>query len=395
MSVIVPSLQILYTNIGRGHPFYLDGVIDSLIRKASIRLVRKQSDVFEISSTLPRHLWKIARYLYIRGSSGGVSGVVYRLVRTRADYGGSGLMVRLMGRDIRREYLHAPGPLMVAHPTLVGMLKGKPDLLYQHGELVVPPEAVVAGASVVFVPTEEAANVFGQGGYSDTQVVVTGLCIETPLVRQAFESFEARLDRYAGDQPLTGAFFSSGAEPVSHVDKLVNAACSALGKGGRVLLFARRGGTLAQRARRLLLGRDVDHLEIGSSDQIPADLPQAVIILFNNRREENIFTAKLYSLFDYFVAPPHERSNWAVGLGLPMFSLDPCIGPFAPLNRDLLLDRGVARSIATSSDARSFGAGLERLRRDGNLEAMSRAGWGKQPINGFDTIADYLISHFG
>ena len=393
-SAIIPRLQILYTNIGRGHPFYLDGIIDALVRKGSIRLVRRQSDVFDVSNALPRLLWKTARWLYTHGSSGGLPGILYRLVRSRADYNGSGLMARMMGRDIRRMFLHTDGPLIVAHPTLVGMLRDRPDILYQHGEMVVPREALVGGASIVFVPTDSAAEAFRQSGYSADQVVVSGLCIEPSLVKQAFESFDSRLDRYAGNGPLTGAFFSSGAEPGAHIEKLTAAAHSVLRKGDRALIFARHGGRLVRQARRLFLKHGVAHLEVGSADPIPVDPPPALIVEFTNRREENIFGARLFPLFDYLVAPPHERSNWACGLGLPMFTLEPSIGPFAPMNRDLLREQGVAEVLDTLDDARSLGTRVERLRNDGTLETMCRAGWGKQPISGFETIADYLLQHY-
>lgn len=394
MSVIVPGLQILYTNIGRGHPFYLDGIIDALIRKGNIRLVRRQNDVFEISSAIPRLLWRTARWLYVRGSSGGIPGVLYRLARSRADYNGSGLMVRLMGRDVRRHYAASSDPLIVAHPTLVGILRNKPNLIYQHGELVVPREALVSGASLVFAPTEQAASVFRDFGYSTDQVKVTGLCIEPSIVRQAFEAYEIRLDRYGEDGPLTGAFFSSGAEPKSHVEKLIEAAYSAVREGGRVLIFAHNGGELIRKAGWFCKEKGIDHVEIGPTDPIPADLPEAVIVNFNNRREESIFTTKLFPLFDYLVAPPHERSNWAAGLGLPMFALEPCIGPFAPMNRNYLFELGVAETLSTLDDASSLGMRITHHRREGRLEAMSRAGWGKQLINGFETIADFLIREY-
>jgi len=34
----------------------------------------------------------------------------------------------------------------------------------------------------------------------------------------------------------------------------------------------------------------------------------------------------LLSLLDIFVAPSHEYTNWAIGLGLPMLALFPIIG---------------------------------------------------------------------
>ena len=34
------QIQFLYTNIGRGHPFYLDGINEILLRKGKISLIK-------------------------------------------------------------------------------------------------------------------------------------------------------------------------------------------------------------------------------------------------------------------------------------------------------------------------------------------------------------------
>lgn len=396
-TVAPARITLLYANIGRGHPFYLDGIVEALIRSEALNLVRRELDVIDLSHGVSRLGWRSARWLYQKGSSGRVIGSVYRRLRKRSDYNRDSLALRLMGRDIRAAFAGDGDPLIVAHPTLVGILRNKPELIYQHGELVTPKEAVVRGASTVLVPTPEAAEPFcAVGGYQSENVVVTGLCIEPALIRQASDAFAARTARYGtGDEPMIGAFFSSGAEPSVHVTRLIAAAHSVVMAGGRAIIFAQNNRDFAKRAERAFVKRKIPFESIESTDAIPTDLPPALIVRHRNRREENILTARLFSLFDYFVGPPHERSNWALGLGLPMFIVGPDIGPFAPLNRRLLLDSGAAQAIEASMDAHLLGARIERLRAKGTMATMAQAGWGHREINGFARIAAFLVSKYG
>ncbi|MFH1372576.1 MAG: hypothetical protein ABII79_02105 [bacterium] len=389
-----PLIDILYTDIGRGHPFYLDGLLEALVRRGRIGLVRGETDVLEVSKGLSRLSWQLARWFYRHGSSGGPVASVYKRLRANADYNRSGLMLSLMGRDIRRRFVSDSRPLVVAHPTLVGILQGRRNLIYQHGELVTPGEAVVAGASKVLVPTERAAGPFLESGYTAADVVVSGLCIEPALVNQAADVCRRRLRRIDGGEPLTGAFFSSGAEPTAHVDKLVRASLSAVRKGGKSVLFVRQGGKLDIASRREFSARGMTCQVVNSHEPIPSDLPATLVVRYASRREENIFTAQLFAAFDYFVAPAHERSNWAMGLGWPMFVVGPQIGPYAPLNRSLLLETGVAGCVESLSDADSFGQYVADLQSSGELTRMVRDGWGVCDIGGFDYIARFLDSCF-
>jgi hypothetical protein len=390
--ISLPRISFLYTNIGRGHPFYLDGILEALIRKGNIKLVREESDVFEVSHGLSKAMWKAARWMYRKGSSPGIVGALYRKLRSKADYNRPSFILKTMGRDIRRRFLTDPSSLVVAHPTLIAILKGRQNLIYQHGENATPKEAIVAGASRIIVPTEETAKPFLHFGYKRDEITVSGLCIEPALAKQAEDAFESRLTRIKGNAFLVGAFFSSGAEPKQHVEKLVQAAASAATHGGKAILFTQRNGTFAKQAQRHFRNGGIEFANTDSRGLIPTDLPSALIVQHSCRREENHFTARLFPRFDYFVAPSHERTNWALGLGLPMFIVGPPIGPFAPLNRDCLIEAGVAELI--DSGANVFGRSLESLRSKGRLAEMAKAGWGKLDISGFDTIAQFLINNF-
>jgi len=390
-----PCLDFVYTDIGRGHPSYLDGIIDALIRQGDVKLVRRKRTVFELSRGLSRLAWKAARWMYRQGSSGGLLGSLYGRLRSQSDYNRSSLGMRLLARDLRQELTGEDNPVVVAHPILVAALRGHPNVVYQHGELVAPAEALVGGASRILVPTDEVAEVFLGVGYGSNAVEVTGLCIEPALVRQAEASFEQRMQRLQGGSALTGAFFSSGAEPKGHVRRLVEAAWSTLAGGHRVMLFAKWGGRLDQAcAHRLSLLGD-DFAVVNANTPIADEPRPATLVRTRSRRELNALTARLFPQFDFFVAPAHERSNWALGLGLPIFVLEPDIGSFAPLNHALLERSGVSEKIATAKKAVRFGERLRRLHSDKRLESMSENGWQRYRIDGFETIARMLVERYG
>ncbi len=282
--------------------------------------------------------------------------------------------------------------VVVAHPLLVAILKGKAGLIYQHGELAAPNEAVVRGADFVLVPTSKAADVFVKGGYQKDQVVVTGLCLEPALVKQAGDCFEQRLRRINGQESLTGAFFSSGAEPKAHIDKLVNSAVHAVVSGGKAILIAQQGGRFVKAATYAFGRLNISADFITSADFIPAESSAALIVEYSGRRELDIFTARLFDRFDYFVAPSHERTNWALGLGLPMFTTEPTFGPFSPLNQEILLRAGVAESLDLNRAA-TFGVRLKDLRQQGTLSDMAQNGWNRLEINGFEKAAEFLLHY--
>jgi hypothetical protein len=134
---------------------------------------------------------------------------------------------------------------------------------------------------------------------------------------------------------------------------------------------------------------------VDSAGPFPSELPPALLISYASRRELNHFTAQLFAHFDYFVAPPHERTNWALGLGLPMLMPGPDIGSYAPLNRRTLLEAGVARELPKDPTRVSEAGSLARLLTPGALTRMAEAGWERYPIDGFDRIAGWVVDRFG
>lgn len=393
--MIRPNITFLDLPIGRGHPFYLEGILEVFNRSGKIGLVRSLENVFDLTPFYSRIGWSIVESLYHHGSSPGQLGSLYNRLRQRNDFNRRSLMMSYLGSGLRSRYSKVQGPVIVSHPMLVGILKGSCHLIYQHGELVAPDEALVTGANLVIVPTQEVAVRFQSVGYSPEQILVSGACIEPSLVRQAADAYQTRIARYASNEPLTGAFFSSGAEPSDHIEKLVAAAKAALSVDHRVLIFAKQGGRLAKEIDAALLPLDLPYRTVDATSEIPSQLEGATLLLFDNRRQETVLTSRLFPQFDYFVAPAHERSNWAFGLGLPLFMLEPPKGSFAPLNRQLLLDQKVAASLSSLNHAASLGARVDSFRNKGSLREMAEAGYHFRDISGFETIATYLSEKYG
>ncbi len=391
---IPAKLTFLYVNVGRGHPFYLDGINDALIRQGRVGIVRSSEDVLEVSHGLSRQAWGFVHWLYRHGASPGLVSRLYGSLRRSNDYNRDSGALSILGRSLRRRFRGDARPLVVSHPILVGVLRNRPELFYQHGELVAPPESVVLGASQVLVPTDEVAERFRAGGYDSSNLFVSGLCIEPALTRQASDAFELRKVRIAGNGPLTGAFYSSGAEPALHVEAIIQGAIALCRAETRIIVFAEEGKRLSTRLQRAFVRAEIMLSKISSADTIPTELPRALLVEYRSRREESVLSARLFPSFDFLVSPSHERSNWAVGLGLPMFILEPCIGPFAPLNRDLLLRHKVAFDLTSQEHIVSLAERVNSLRHRGELAGMAENGWGKYGIDGFARIADLLYERY-
>ena len=98
------NINLLYTNIGRGHPFYLDGIIEALIKKQSISLIKNENDVFKISHGTSLLAWKTARWMYYKGSSPEILRWFYNKIRTGRKYSEDNKLVKYLGRDILEYY---------------------------------------------------------------------------------------------------------------------------------------------------------------------------------------------------------------------------------------------------------------------------------------------------
>jgi hypothetical protein len=298
--------------------------------------------------------------------------------------------MRIMGRDIVKRYAQNREPLTVAHPLLVGILRSRENLFYQHGEMIAPDESLVQGPHHVFAPLSRTADRFLQAGLPAARITVTGLCIEPELVQVAASCFKDRRIRLGSRQPLTVAFFSSGAEPLPHVRRIIAGVISLVRKGHNALVFPSANGPLQRLLIRALEQEQLAFARDPCSTPNTAKQASVRIMSFTARAEVARATAAHFPEFDCFVAPAHERSNWAMGLGLPQFILDPPIGTFAPLNRQLLLDAHTAFPLESIADAGKLGKRIEQLRDAGALTEAACHGWQQLDIDGFQHIAHVL-----
>jgi hypothetical protein len=383
------KLTFLYVNIGRGHPYYLDGIVEQLQKNpntASIEIC----DAAELSSGLAGLAWKGVNWLYRHGSSGGPVAEFYARLRRGSDYSRQQFSLGVLARNLRKQFMGATSPLIVSHPILVAALAGRRNLIYQHGELVAPAESCGPGASTVLVPTPQVAELFRQRGYSKDQLFISGLCIEPCLEAIATDTYRLRQERATRAVPLVGIFMSSGAEPTQHVRHIVESITSCLNGGVRALVLARKGGRLETDLRAVCKADQIELLTDPDLGSIDSTMPRCVLLSFKSHDEDSKMLAEVISRADFLVGPSHERTNWAVGLGLPMFVLTPCIGPYAPLNLQLLQESGTARVIQSISDARRLGETVTELRKSGQMAQMAEAGWGRYRLDGFKRIADFL-----
>ena len=164
--------------------------------------------------------------------------------------------------------------------------------------------------------------------------------------------------------------------------------------GHRVLVFAKKNGRLATDIALEFCLKNLAIKSIENYSQKDISETKSALCLYSDRETETELTCNLFKKFDFFVSPSHERTNWALGLGLPMIILEPAIGPFSPLNQEILLESGVAESLNSTEDANRLGKTLKVLKNSRKLQQMSESGWGKQAITGFQVIADFLVNKF-
>jgi hypothetical protein len=363
------------SEIGRGHPSYLDSVLLALERLGA-RL--PHLTVPGLCVGVAGLAWRLARFGYRFGSRGGAATWLYNRLRS-PDSKPSGLQLALLGTSLRRLLTGYDGICIVDHPLLAYVLAPVCRVAYLHCEIAAPGLAAVPGAWRTLVPLERTARRLEAFGVGRDKLEVTGLVVEPELADVAESAFQARMARMASDRPLTIGFFASGAEPRPHSLRTIVGATSVTRAGHKALL-AWGTGMLAAAKVQLALRRQ-------------GAVEESVRVLWaRTRQAATAETARILPELDVIVCAAHERTNWAVGLGLPMFVLLPHIGPFARENFEFASEQGVCLPLTTPRDAAALGPTLAALRRDGRLAQMARSGWGRHAITGADAIARSLLA---
>ena len=365
------------SEIGRGHPSYLDSVLVVLSRLCASPTADCHS-VPELCTGASGLAWGMARAAYRFGGQGGLSTSLYNRLRPPHSRP-SRLQLSMLGSRLRKRLSGYEGICLVDHPLLAHILAPVCRVAYIHGEIAAPGVSAVTDAWRTFVPLELTAARLEASGVRREAVSVTGLLVEPDLVAAAKASCQARLLRLESDRPLVVGLFLSGARPRPHVARLTACVESLAKSGHRSFVFPGPGESVAAEMRAELRRR-------GAPDDA------VHVVSSRGRNDETRRTAELLPSIDVMVAAAHERTNWAVGLGLPMFALLPHIGPFARENFEFAAEQGVCLPLTTLRDAAEFGSELDALHRDGGLDTMSRAGWGRHAITGAATVARELLA---
>ena len=384
----------IYTDIGRGHPSYLDSLLTALQKKGQNVFSRT---VFQESKGFSFLSWKFVARLYLLGGKGGMTTKLYNWLReSQTEISSDSTLIKILGRDLRKTYQDFKSICLVAHPVVARILRNVCRTWYIHGEIAAPPECAVKGIEKIFVPLEETKERLISFGADPETIVVTGLMIEPGLLYTAEESSQARLKRIESNEPLTVGFFTSGAYPKEHIKKILLGAKSVIEQKMRAMIFT---GTcpdkfewfkkqMKKRGFKVIEDKEEDSMDEKNSPMDPAD--NVWLVTRKTRQAETQRAVELLPKMDSFVAASHERTSWAVGLGLPMFVLFPLIGTFASLNFEFAQRQKVTYPLDSLEKAKTLGKTITELRQNGQLTQMAEKGFGVHNINGVWEAAYHL-----
>ena len=384
------QLIAIYTNIGRGHPSYLDSLLETLQENGQKVICRT---VLEESDGLSLLAWKLVEKLYLFGGKGGIRTRLYNWLRgSQTDVSSDSALIKLLGRDLREKYQDFRGICLVAHPVVARILRDVCRTWYVHGEIAAPLECAVKGVEKIFVPLEETKQRLISFGADPGSIVVTALMIEPGLVETAEESFQARLKRIESDEPLNIGFFTSGAYPKEHMKKILWGAKSVADQGMRAIIFTgtcpKKFEWFNKRFQKWKLSIVQDRGEASGKEKDG----NVWLITRETRQAETQRAVELVPQMDAFVAASHERTNWAVGSGLPMFVLFPLIGTFASLNFEFAERQEVAYPLDSLEKTQILGKIISEIRQNGQLSQMAHNGFGVHRMEGVRQATSHLLS---
>jgi len=387
-------ITVIYTDIGRGHPNYLDSVLRYMrVHHPKEHDKLRITAIFEVSRGTTLTAWKAIRWLYRTGSRGGLISDIYgRLRSDKSEFDPDSLLTKKLQRDLL-QFLHGyDGICLVAHPLLANMLKPEYRVFYLHGEIAVPRESATAGVERIYVPLPESAEKMRSQRIEANLLYETGLVLEPEMISDLDKVVNYRIERIEQhDTPLTIGFFISGAYPKRHIDLMLAAAESCRRAGHRVQFFCgsdkHQIDRLVQRVRRF-----DENAAIDSGDAQPLLGRTTVIVSAESREEETVKSMSYLPHLDLFCAAPHERVNWAVGAGLPIIMIAPPIGTFAPQNLDFVLKSGCGLDLSRRDQFEALGEMITRLRTSGDLTSMVTSGQNIKSIHGAKVITENLLT---
>mgnify|MGYP000305148032 CR=1 FL=1 len=292
------SLLLLQLPIGRGHPNYLN-------------LLKKELNIpyyyFEIPLNLPSI--KFLNLIY-KNSSKYLP--LYNKLRKKGKI--PNFLIKEIRKEIEKFLPKEETIIIVSHPILAKTLNDK-NLYYLHGEIAFPKEAICK-AKKIFVPlavTKEKAKSYG---IKEENIIITNLFVEKELAVLKARAYEERIKRLKDKKRLSCAIFLSGAYPKPHVKKII--------KYSKILL---------ENNIKLYLFSFPKYYSYFERKLFPYGIN--LIKIYDWEDEIKKFS-KIFLDIDFFIAASHERTNWALGLSLPMFVLTPFIGSYAEENYEIV-----------------------------------------------------------
>lgn len=388
------TITAIYTNIGRGHPSYLDSLLMVLQKgrqNLCSRTVFSAGPKGQESKGLSFLSWKLVAGLYLLGGRDGISTKLYNWLRqSQTEISADSTIIKILGRDLKRAYKDFDGICLVEHPLVATILGKVCRTWYIHGEIAAPPECAIGGIEKIFVPLRETKDKLISFGADPETIVVTGLMIEPGLVDSAEKSFHSRLKRIESNQPLTVGFFTSGAYPKEHMKKILWGAKSVIDQKMRAIIFAGTNPKKFEWFKKQMKKWGFEFVEDTDDDVKEEQNGDVRLVTRKTRQADTQRAVELLPDIDVFVSASHERTNWAVGLGLPMFVLFPLIGTFASLNFDFAQRQKVAYPLDSLEKARNLGKIISELRENGQLTQLAQNGFGVHKINGVHEAASHL-----
>jgi hypothetical protein len=182
-------------------------------------------------------------------------------------------------------------------------------------------------------------------------------------------------------------FFTSGAYPKEHMEKIMLGAFSVIQNQMKAIIFCGTDPHKFEWVKNKVRNwgtkiiEDIKDKEETSHQNEESDLK---LVTRHTRQEDTLSAVQAIPRLDVFVAASHERTNWAVGLGLPMFVLFPLIGIFASQNFDFAQRQKVVYPLDSPEKAKNLGEILSNLRQSGELLQMAQNGFGVHSINGVE-----------
>lgn len=330
---------VLYTDIGRGHPNYLDSTLRAIKYQTGTHANELAvTSVFDISKGVSLFGWKTIRRIYRTGAQGGIASFFYNKARRRPASAGSARKFKTLGKSLLKTFDGFGGVLIVAHPLLVQLLAGTCRVFYVHGEIASPLEFDISPAEKIFVPLQKTADGLIAGNVPKDRITITGLMLEPELADDADDIRALRLKRIVDGVKPTAGLYNSGAYPKAHLWQIIEGAEHFLKNHlGRVILSTGNSQKMLSKYQTALSRysptTSAEYFDKGRSD----------LLLLHDKNREKLTLQELAHLskIDLAIMASHERVNWTVGLGLPSILLHPNYGSFAPLNFDYALANGL------------------------------------------------------